>query len=466
MTSPRVFAYQAVYRYVLGLIESAPPQVEQKLPSLRQLAQRLNVSVSTTKYAYALLEDEGRIHARPKFGYFTRVSGASVVPASGGSLLDRVFSSARQPGMLALSSDAPAMLLSLDSPLLALEREQARQYPRAATPLFQPFGEPELRSVLAERYTESTEHAWQAEQVYIGADLRSVLELALNALELAGTVALVESPCSWAVLRQLQAAGIRGIEIPLDSNGRFDLQQFEAILQHEPVRLAVLSSTLNSPHGSRMPAEDKQQICRWLAERSVWLFENDAYGELSFEPRPARYRAFADPRRILVFSALDKMIGAEAPYGYVLCRAEGPALQRQFFERAARLSPIRQRAIARLLGSRRIDVHLVQLRTLLQERMQRMLALLQQHCAGLVHVHPAAGGATLWVEALGEVDMARVFERLLADRIVIAPGEFFSLQGQWRQYLRLSFTLDWSQDIPRALKCLARAIKEQAQLTP
>lgn len=158
------FAYQAVYRYLVELIEASPSTAERKLPSLRQLAQRLGVSVSTTKYAYALLEDEGRVQARPKLGYFTRAVPALFAREGSPDLLDRVFAHARQPGMLALSSDAPAMLLSLENPLLMMERELARQYPRSLTPLYLPFGEPELRAALAARYTQSTHNYWQADR--------------------------------------------------------------------------------------------------------------------------------------------------------------------------------------------------------------------------------------------------------------------------------------------------------------
>lgn len=464
MNNAPSYAYQAVYRYLRGLIDSAP--AGHKLPSLRQLAQRLEVSVSTTKYAYALLEDEGRVEARPKFGYFTQASVVAPQEVAAGTLLDRVFSSARQPGMLALSSDAPALLLSLDKPLLALERELVRQYPDALVPLYQPLGEPPLRAALAERYTRSLAGAWQAEDVYIGADLRSVLGLALKALALTDTVAVVESPCSWAVLRQLQAARIRVIELPLDIQGRFDLPQLQGILLREPVRLAVLSSTWNSPHGSTMPEADKRQVCAWLAQQEIWLFENDSYGELGFAPPGLRYRDCAQPGRVLVFGAFDKLIGAEAPYGYLLCRGQDGALQRVFLEQAARLSPSRQRAIARLFGSPRFKAHLKQLRLLLHERMQRMGALLAQHCGRQLRVVAPVGGATFWLEAIPVVEMRRVCERLLAQGIVIAPGELFSVHGQWPRHLRLSFTLDWRQDIGQALECLARAIDAEAQLTP
>nr|BFD44377.1 PLP-dependent aminotransferase family protein [Pseudomonas sp. FFPRI_1] len=460
MAAGHGFAYQAVYRYLLQWIDNAGPGEEQRLPSLRELAQRLDVSLSTTKYAYALLEDEGRIHSRPRQGYFTRVAPAVPLADTGRSLLDDLYAHARQPGRLALCSDAPAMLLSLEQPLLMTERELARQYPRTQAPLYQPFGEPELRSELARRYTRSTDDYWQADQVYLGPDLRSVVELSLQALDLAGGVALVESPCSWAILRQLRAARLRIIELPIDAAGRFDLQQVRALLKQQPVRLAVLSSTVSIPHGSLMPAADKQQLCHWFAEHGIWLLENDSYGEFSFVPDAARYRDFADPERLLVFSSLDKAIGAEAPLSYVLCRNLGAPLHRQFLERRFRLSPIRQKAVARLFSSGRLDQHLLKLRGMLQQRMGQMLALLDGLPGQPLQAVPAAGGATLWVEAQRPVAMVRVYERLLAQGIVIAPGQIFSQQGLWSQHLRLSFTLDWSRDVAGAIHQLAQALDQ------
>ena len=453
-------AYQAVYRYLSQWIDNAASDQEQRLPSLRELAQRLKVSLSTIKYAYALLEDEGRICSRPRQGYFTRALAAATVPEAGEDLLDNLYAQARLPGRLALCSDAPAMLLSLEQPLLMTERELARQYPRNQAPLYQPLGEQELRSELARRYTCSSRDYWQADQVFLGADLHSVVELALRALDLDGGVVLVESPCSWAILRQLRAARLRIIELPLDAGGRFDLQQVQALLQREPVRLAVFSSTVNIPHGSLMPAADKQQLCRWFAERGIWLLENDSYGAFSFVPGAARYRDFADPERLLVFASLDKAIGAEAPLSYVLSRSLGPALQRQCLERRFRLSPIRQKAVARLLSSGRVDQHVLKLRGMLQQRMKQLQQLLDEQAGGLLHAPLAAGGATLWVEARRPVPMTRVYERLLADGIVIAPGAIFSQQGLWQQHLRLSFTLDWSKDIQGALGQLARAVSQ------
>ena len=172
-----------------------------------------------------------------------------------------------------------------------------------------------------------------------------------------------------------------------------------------------------------------------------------------------------------MFSTFDKIIGSEAPYGFVLSRFQGPELHRLFLERAFRLSPIRQKAIAKLYTTRRIDQHTQMLRSMLIDRMQRMKAMLHEHTEGQLRIVAPQGGAAFWIEATRPVNMRRVFERLLAKRIVIAPGEIFSQQGAWQHHLRLSYTIDWSKDITHALKMLTQAIQDEgsmagAQLMP
>jgi DNA-binding transcriptional MocR family regulator len=53
MKGPREtdFAYQAVYRYLTQLIGEPASEDRVRLPSLRQLAERLGVSISTIQYA-------------------------------------------------------------------------------------------------------------------------------------------------------------------------------------------------------------------------------------------------------------------------------------------------------------------------------------------------------------------------------------------------------------------------------
>ena len=390
------FAYQAVYRYMISLINEISLQTPVKLPSLRQLSARLNVSISTIQYAYSLLEKEGRIYSVAKSGYFAWPVAANSQVMAGADLLERLYAAARRPGMVVLSGDEPALLGSLDGDLLTLERQLVRKYPHQLQPWTQPCGVWELRAALAARYTSSPTRCWQADEVYIGADLRGVLEILIDALGLKGTVVVTESPCDYLVLRLLQTAGVRVIELPWLADGSFDLTTFEHLLHHESVHLVLLSSVISMPSG--------------------------------------------------------------AAFGYLLSHQIGSELQRQFLLRSFRLSSIRQRAIARLYQSGRFDQHLQTLRQHLQEQAQAMSLRLEARMAGRVSYRMPVAGASFWLESVAPVDMRLVFQSMLTQQVIIAPGELFSLSGLHHQHMRVSHTFTGHPNLDITLDTLAHAL--------
>ncbi|MHA6139406.1 aminotransferase-like domain-containing protein [Pseudomonas mohnii] len=464
MKGPREtdFAYQAVYRYLTSLISEHATDARVRLPSLRQLAQRLNVSISTIQYAYSLLEKEGRVYSLAKSGYYAMPVPSISTLYSGDDLLEMVYSNARRPGTLNLSADEPASLQSLDSPLLLLERELLRQYPRQPQPSSQPCGELELRTALAARYTSSPVRCWHADDVYIGADLRGVLEILITVLCLRDATVVVESPCDWALLRLLQEACVRVIEWPVLADGELDIQRLKDLLETESVRLVMVSSGLNMPRGSRAPDHNRQAIAQLLERYDCQVLENDCYGELGFEPEGLRFRDLLPVERLIVFSTFEKIIGPEAPYGYLLSRHLRDELQRHFLLRTFRLSPIRQKAIARLYGNGRVDQHLQVLRRRLKDSKTQMTQLLQERMGDALQFVEPHGGATIWVNSSRRVDVRRVFQRLLKHQVVIAPGELFSLQGLHAQHLRLSHTFGGEQDLADALGLLGDALRLEA----
>ncbi|MBC3205325.1 PLP-dependent aminotransferase family protein [Pseudomonas sp. SWRI111] len=461
MKAPREndFVYQAVYRYLTMLIEEAGSHAPVRMPSLRQLADRLNVSISTVQYAYSLLEKEGRVYSIAKSGYYAPALLATDTPDSGSDLLETVYVNARRPGMCVLSADEPASLQPLDSPLLTLERELLRQYPRQLQTIAQPCGELELRTVLAARYTTSTANCWYADDVYVGADLRGVLEILISVLQLRQATVVVESPCDWVILRLLDAAGVRVIELPVLAEGALDLMALAGLLKREPVRLVLLSSALSMPQGNLLSAANCQAIAHLLGCHGTWVLENDCYSELDESGSGQRLRDWLDPDRLLVFSAFEKFMGAEAPFGFVLSRHWRSELQRHFLLRAFRLSPIRQKAIARLLGSGRLDQHLAVLRRMLKERRTQLIQLLRERLVDALHMVEPQGGATVWVGSLRPVDMERVFHRLLRQQIIVAPGALFSLEGLHSDYLRLSSLGHGERDLGTVIGLLGDALR-------
>lgn len=74
--------YQQVYRYIKAQIVSGKIGENSKLPSVRQLAEMLQVSRNTSQLAYEQLQAEGYIRSEYKKGYYVQASISELLPIS------------------------------------------------------------------------------------------------------------------------------------------------------------------------------------------------------------------------------------------------------------------------------------------------------------------------------------------------------------------------------------------------
>ena len=64
--------YEKLASEIISQIDAGTFQPGDRLPSVRQLSQQKELSVSTVLQSYQLLEDRGLIEARPQSGYYIR----------------------------------------------------------------------------------------------------------------------------------------------------------------------------------------------------------------------------------------------------------------------------------------------------------------------------------------------------------------------------------------------------------
>ncbi|WP_373365925.1 aminotransferase class I/II-fold pyridoxal phosphate-dependent enzyme, partial [Pseudomonas syringae] len=172
---------------------------------------------------------------------------------------------------------------------------------------------------------------------------------------------------------------IHVIEIPLDERADIDLDELERVLLSERITLALLSSLLNPVRGSIRSDDNTRTAALLLNRHKVWVLENDSHGELLCARQASRLRDLIDPQHLLILGSFAKTLGPEAPYGYLLCQVQERDWQRYFVLRSFELSPIRQKAIARLYTSGRLDTYLASLRLALSERIRETTGWLDMH---------------------------------------------------------------------------------------
>ncbi|HGY9626005.1 TPA: aminotransferase class I/II-fold pyridoxal phosphate-dependent enzyme [Pseudomonas putida] len=435
------FAYQAVCRYIEALINQADPTEEGRLPSLRDLAARLKVSLATVQNAYSLLEHQGRVRSVPKSGYF-------------------VAFDAREREQSAWPRSRPAFALPMATPM-ALERAlfaQERRLSRQSGPSSWRSGKGALlRHVLAARYTRSSGHSWNAEHVHLATDVQALLVTLLRALRLQGATAVVTTPCCRRLLEALRWAGMRVLEVPAGDDGALDLDRLAQLLACELVRLVVLPSCLAVPLGRRVSLSEQQAVAQLLADHPAWLLENDLDSEHCFGEPPAMHlRDGVDIGRLLVLGSLEATVGAEGPYAYLLCRQRD--VEEAIDRRGFLIPPLRQQAIAQIYAKGEVEAWLPRMRSELQASMDHLFLQVESCLGGRLVVARPEGGRVLWGRLRQPVNHGHAQVAVAGTGLTITPGERFSLQGNHMGYVALTWQGAPWEGLAQALHRLDRAL--------
>ena len=92
----KILRYQELAERLAELIRHGTYPTGERIPSVRQMSQQQNLSISTVLQAYSLLERQGLIESRPQSGYYVRA------PAEGRLPEPEISSPRRDPSLISL----------------------------------------------------------------------------------------------------------------------------------------------------------------------------------------------------------------------------------------------------------------------------------------------------------------------------------------------------------------------------
>ncbi len=119
-----------------------------------------------------------------------------------------------------------------------------------------------------------------------------------------------------------------------------------------------------------------------------------------------------------------------------------------------------QTAIAHFLQNGRYELHLRHLRKALHTQCLRYVQAVTEFFPEDTRITRPQGGFALWVEMNENIDAYKLHKRALKHNIGIAPGHIFSTQGQFQNYLRLTYGLPWSNQIEEAIETLGELARK------
>lgn len=471
------FLYRQVVDMVDEMIRGGTLRPGDRLPSLRKMSRRLDVSVPTVKQAYVELERQGRVEARPQSGFYVRVQLRNRLKKSAcrdcepvqvrcQSLNARVYDGIHRPGVVPFGIANPCMAKPAAKSLhRTMKRVMSRAEERALS--YAPtMGEPGLRRQLAFRYLDRG-FQLDPDEIIVTNGGQEALSLALQSVAGKGDVIAVESPTYFGLLELIESLGMLALEVDTCPTGGVVLSSLEKALQRHKVAACMFSSILNNPLGSITTEEHRANLVGLLERHGVPLIEDDVYGELIFDgplPRPAQ--TFSRKGRVLTCGSFSK---TAAP-GYRI----GWLVPGRYAEQAGRLKRcmscssgfLQQLTLAEFMATGDYERHVRSLKPVLRLNAERMAAqVAEQFPEGTLSSSPQ-GGSVLWLQLPNGVDSVALFEEALEQGISTAPGPIFSTGRRYRNYLRLSFGHPWTDPLEQGLERLAELTRQQLKGGP
>lgn len=323
--------YQALADAIAEAVASGILPPGQRLPTHRDLAWTLGITVTTVTKAYQEARRRGLVEGEVGRGTFVREQVTLARPTEFVSAINRYVPKGMRPpesvteensdptAPVDFTINLPAMF---DQPaLLAATLQEIATSPAGVEELltYQHPGGLRRHREAAARWLQRRGLRVTADDVLITCGAQHGLQICANTLLRPGDVILTEV-LTWPGLKVLATQlDLRVEPVAVDGDGIIPDALEEAIRLHSP-KLLYTMPTLQNPLAITMPEERRRQIAAILERHGVYALEDDAFGMMS-DPTPPPLIRFM-PRFGIYIGGTSKSMAPGLRVGYVVAPAD------------------------------------------------------------------------------------------------------------------------------------------------
>ena len=468
------FRYRQLAKEIEREILGGNYQAGERLPSIRRLHRRTNLSISTIYQAFVELEKMGLVEARPRSGYFVSPVTLQQIKAPFhrkrsippreirlSSVINSVVTAINDSALLPLGMtviDADLLpFKALSRIIKATTQQQLKQLLSYALS----EGSLDLKRRIAHRYLGVVEGISEEDIIITNGCMEAVALCLLATVSPGGTVA-VEAPTNFTFLQLLKELDLMVAEVPTDPQAGLDIQALERLIRRTKIDACLVMPNFHNPLGALMPDNNKAKLVRLLKSLKIPLIEDDISAELHFgHQRPLPLKTFDRDNFVLTCSSFSKTLAPGLRIGWVL---PGDRFREKIQNLKAgttvSTSSLDQHIMAHFVGTGSYERHLRRLRAVLGQNMIRTAMAIQKHFPEDTRLSVPQGGSLLWVQLPPGIDGLDVHQRALTQHIAVIPGVVCSNSGLFTHHIQVSFGMAFSPAVEEGIAALGKIISE------
>ena len=473
-----MYHYQATVNLIREWITSGALKAGDKVPSVREMSERLGHSTVTVHHAYSILEDEGTLEARPRSGFYV---SASARPLPQFSAFEHVSASRPDPGQRdSANAFAPTWgggyrgsLGSIHISDDLLPHDELYRHLTAALRderRFklddEPKGNRNLRELISRRMAARTIRA-DVENIVVTRGMTESFDTIFEVYTQRGDTVILETPTNIDIIASVENRDLKIVEIYSHPRYGVDPEQLSHLLDSNNVAACILSPHSHKPTGVSYSTQAASEIVETASARNIPIIENCSGLELIFGERDATTLKHFDRANIVTqVGGFGDTLGSRFGLGWVVLPDQSRYFRsrRHLSQATMAAESATQAAVAEYVGRRGYERHLRKLRDRLADRMRRGLSLISQHLPDNCAVSRPQGGYLCWIRGPKGFDALLAAHSQVKRGIDLMPGPLFSVTGAFPNFFALNCSHPWTSGQEQQLEAIARTLNQDGPI--
>ena len=458
--------YIQLYENIRSMIEEDKLTEGEKLPSIRSLANKLEVNNITIVNAYKLLEQEGYIYSIKGSGTYVRKPSydmnlpymedgdielmiGGVLPISINSI--NFASVSPTPELFPIEEFKQTLIEVLDR-----DKGNAFVYPEING--YEPFRE-SISSFLYENFDMNV----NKDQIQVISGGQQGIDIITKTLISQGDCIFVENPTYSGAIAAFQSRDAKIIGIPMLEDG-LDLDMLNKHIKRHNPKFLYMMTNYQSPTTYSYSEEKKKELIKLSKRHNFYIIEDDFLTDLNYdENKKLPLKSMDNLDQVIYIKSFSKIFMPGVRIGFM-------TVPQNLFQNIVRVkhttdissSGFLQRAFDLYLRKGYWKKHMENIKKVYKEKYNTMvkeLEKLKQY--GVSFVEPK-GGLSLWLKLPEDIDSVEFYNECVEKNIAIVPGKIFYLDDSiYSNYIRISFGAVSNKEIIEGIKIIENCLRKK-----
>lgn len=361
--------YIQVYEYIKKEILEKRIKAKEKLPSIRALADNLNISKTTVEAAYTQLIMEGYVESKAHRGYFVKFLEDYDIESSQVNVTEQMDYVIKKDIIRSIDINAVPR---------NIWKKAYNQVIRDNPEMFTSYGDVQglylLRAEIMKYLHRARGVNCDMSQVIIGSGVQDLLTLLVMILGENVKNVGIEDPGFRKASKRFEDLNMNIIPIDVEAG------IIESVQKQRGLDLLYLTPSHQFPMGQVMPISKRIEVLRWAEENKTYIIEDDYDSELRYKGNPIpSLQGIDQDGRVIYIGSVSKVLTPAIRISYMVIPKRLYELYEVKKERFSQtVSSIDQAVLANIMKDGQFEKHIRRIRKIYSKKNEMLIESLKK----------------------------------------------------------------------------------------